>query len=130
MKHHHQQLSHRETVEQQSNVLTKALRNTADRLALNQKTLGLIIGLSEASSSRFYRGDKLVSPETKEGEMALMLIRIFRSLSAILGGNITQCQRWFNAYNKHLNGVPAQLVTRVEGLGTVACYLDVMRGKL
>lgn len=116
--------------EQQADVLTKALRNTAERLALNQRELSIIIGFSEASSSRFYRGEKQILPNTKESEMALMLIRIFRNLSAILGGDTAKCQQWLHAYNKHLNGVPAQLIQRIEGLGSVTCYLDVMRGKL
>lgn len=116
--------------EQHAAVLTKALRNTADRLGLHQKALGLIIGCSEATSSRLYRGDKQISPDTKEGEMALLIIRIFRSLSAILGSDTTKCQQWFHTYNTHLNGVPSQLATRIEGLNNVACYLDAMRGKL
>lgn len=130
MKHDLSSICTNTNIEQQTIVLTKALRNTADRLALTQRGLGLVIGFSEASSSRFYRGEKQISPETKEGEIALILIRIFRSLSAVLGGDILKCQQWFNAYNKHLNGIPAEMITHVEGLSNVACYLDVMRGKL
>lgn len=115
---------------QEALVLAKALLNVADRLALNQRELGCIIGLSEASASRLYRKEKYIDPHTKEGELALLLIRLFRSLSAILGGDIKRCQKWFHAYNKHLNGVPSHLVTRLEGLVAVTSYLDVMRGKL
>ncbi len=115
---------------QEAAVLTKALKNVAERLDLNQRELALILGFSEASSSRFYRGEKDILPDSKEGELALLLIRLFRSLSAILGGDIPRCQKWFHAFNKHLNGIPSQLVTRLEGLVAVTSYLDVMRGKL
>lgn len=117
-------------INEKANVLTKALLNVTVRLKITQKQLGGIIGLSEATTSRFFNNEKIISPGTKEGELSLYLIRIYRSLDAILGGNQENCQRWFKSYNKHLNGIPLDLVTKIEGLVNVANYLDVMRGKL
>ncbi len=111
-------------------VLHKALLRLAERLNINQKQLAQIIGLSETSASRLYHGQKTLNPHTKAGELALLLIRLYRSLDAILGGDEENCRRWFHQYNYHLNGVPLDLITQVQGLVAVTNYLDVMRGKL
>ena len=117
------------SVEKQA-VLRKALLNVSERLAINQKTLGSIIGMSPASIHRLYVGTSQLIPDSKAGEISLQLIRIFRSLDAILGGDEDNCRSWFNSFNQHLSGIPAQLVMRVDGLVAVADYLDFMRGKL
>lgn len=115
---------------EQQVVLQKALLRLAEKLNINQKQLAQIIGLSEPSASRLYHGQKNLNPESKEGELALLLIRLYRSLDAILGGDEDNCRAWFHHYNTHLNGVPIELVTQVQGLMSVINYLDVMRGKL
>jgi hypothetical protein len=117
-------------INKKAEVLTTALINVTERLELTQRQLAGIIGLSEASASRFFSHEKKINPHSKEGELSLHLIRIFRSLDAILGGDQENCRRWFKNYNKHLNGIPLDLVTKIEGLINVANYLDVMRGKL
>lgn len=115
---------------EQQNVLHKALLRLAEKLKINQKQLSQIIGLSEPSASRLYHGQKSLNPDSKEGELALLLIRLYRSLDAILGGDEDNCRAWFHHYNRHLNGIPVELVTQVQGLVAVVNYLDVMRGKL
>jgi len=111
-------------------VLTRALLRTAQLLDLSQKDLARIVGVSPASMSRLARGARPIQPESKEGECALLLIRIFRSLDALLGGREADVRTWFNAENRHLAGVPAERVKTITGLVNVAEYLDAMRGKL
>jgi hypothetical protein len=111
-----------------SRVLTKALVRAARSLGFSQRTLAAIIGISESSASRLNRG-RLVDPDSKEGELALLFLRAFRSLDALLGGNDEASRKWMHAENHHLRGVPARLVCSVSGLVRVADYLDAMRGK-
>lgn len=111
-------------------VLTKALITMAGILQLNQKELSEIIGPSTASFSRiFNQTNTFINPESKEGQLALLLMRLYRGLDALLGGNSTQCRVWLRSYNKHLNGVPLDLIKSIEGLVFVIQYLDAMRGK-
>ncbi len=110
-------------------VVTTALMRATDILGLSQKDLAAILGVSAASISRLGRG-RLIATDTKEGEIALLLLRIFRSLDALLGGNERAVRAWFQSDNQHVRGVPAQLVKTVAGLVYVAEYLDGMRGKL
>ncbi|MFH2009304.1 MAG: MbcA/ParS/Xre antitoxin family protein [bacterium] len=75
-------------------------------------------------------GGRTIDPEAKEGELALLLIRVFRSLDALVGGDEAKARAWFRAHCEPLAGVPAELVSRVSGLVAAAEYLDAMRGNL
>ena len=110
-------------------VLARALTRAARALGLAQKDLAHIVGVSAPTISRIAAG-KGLDPESKQGELALLLIRVFRSLDALLGGKEEDVRSWFAAPNAHLGGVPAARVQTVEGLIHVAEYLDAMRGKL
>ncbi len=109
-------------------VVTKAVRRVAEKLDVSQKDLARILGVSEATVSRFASG-KVVEVGRKEGELALLFVRVFRSLDALVGDE-AKARAWFHAHNDHLGGVPAERVRTVEGLVHVAEYLDAMRGKL
>lgn len=110
-------------------VLTKAVLRATERLALPRGELARVVGVSAASVSRLGRS-RVVDPDTKEGELALLLLRVFRSLDALVGGDEAALRAWFHAHNHHLGGVPAELVRSAAGLVHVAEYLDAMRGHL
>ena len=110
-------------------VLAKAALNGAARLGLRHKQLGEIIGTSEASVSRL-RGIRGLDPDTKEGELALLFLRLYRSLDALVGGDEVKARDWLHGENHHVGGVPADRIRTVEGLVDVVQYLDAMRGRL
>ena len=110
-------------------VLAKAALAAAERLGLRNRHLAVIIGSSEASVSRLQSGRGL-DPESKEGELALLFLRLYRSLDALVGGDDGKARAWLHAMNDHLAGVPAERITTIEGLVDVVQYLDAMRGRL
>jgi transcriptional regulator with XRE-family HTH domain len=110
-------------------VLTKATRSAAERLGLRNRELALVMGASEASVSRLARGRR-IDPVSKEGEIALLLVRLYRSLDALVGGDDDKARAWLRAENVHLPGVPADRIRSVEGLVDVIQYLDALRGRL
>ncbi len=110
-------------------VLTKALERAAARLGFTDREIAAILGVSPASISRLSRGTRTIDPESKEGELALLFLRVFRSLDGLLGGDAEQCRRWLRAPNHHLAGVPAELLRTAQGLVRVADYLDALRGQ-
>lgn len=110
-------------------VLTKAVRSAAVRLGVRNHVLAEVLGTSEASVSRL-RGERVIDPETKEGELGLMFLRLFRSLDALVGGDEEKARRWLGAENAHVGGVPLERIRRVEGLVDVVQYLDALRGRL
>ena len=110
-------------------VLTRAVLRAGELLGLSQRRLARSLGVSEASISRLERG-RQIDPESKEGELAILLVRIFRSLDAIVGGDPSAARAWMQAHNDHVGGIPAELVCNVTGLIHVGEYLDAMRGKV
>ena len=110
-------------------VVAKAVLAAAQRLGLRDRQLAAIIGSSEASVSRLRNGRGL-DPGTKEGELALLVIRLYRGLDALVGGDDTAARAWLHAANTHVNGIPAERIMSVEGLVDVVQYLDAMRGRL
>jgi hypothetical protein len=110
-------------------VLTKAVRSAAVRLGLRNRQLAAILGASEASVSRLQR-ERVIDPGTKEGELALLFLRLYRSLDAVIGGDEAQARAWLHADNHHLGGVPADRIVTVQGLVDVVQYLDAMRGRI
>lgn len=110
-------------------VLTKAVLAAARRLGLRNRELAGILGASEASVSRLSNG-RAIEPASKEGELALLFLRLFRSLDALVGGEEAKARAWLHADNTHVGGVPAERIKRVEGLVDVVQYLDAMRGRI
>jgi hypothetical protein len=110
-------------------VIAKAVLSAAARLGLRHRHLAAVLGASEASVSRLQRG-RGIDPASKEGELALLFLRLYRSLDALAGGDDERARRWLHADNAHLGGVPAERLNSVQGLVDVVQYLDAMRGRL
>jgi hypothetical protein len=110
-------------------VLAKAVLAAAGRLGLRNRHLAAILGSSEASVSRLQYG-RALDPVSKEGELALLFLRAYRGLDALVGGDDAKAQAWLRAENDHLGAVPAERIQTVEGLVDVVQYLDAMRGRL
>lgn len=113
----------------ENEVLSKALLNSKEHLGLTNTELGEIIGKDRTYFTRL-RNHSVLEPESKEGELALHVIRIYRSLYALEGGDLEAMEEWLNSPNKHLHGTPKELLKNVQGLVQVVEYLDAMRGKV
>lgn len=105
-------------------VLSKALLNAGKSLGLNQTTLGQVIGKDRTTLNRG------LDPQSKSGELALLLIRCYRSLYVLVGGKNADMKHWMHTHNHHTGGVPAEQLHSVQGLLRVVEYLDAMRGKI
>ena len=62
-------------------VLSKALLNASKQLTLKQDELGKVIGVHRTAITRLKQNLDL-SPDSKQGELALLLIRAARALFA------------------------------------------------
>lgn len=111
-------------------VIGKAVSRAAAVLGLSQKDVARTVGVSEATVSRWGSGKTGIDPSSKEGELALLFLRLFRSLDALLGGLEEDMRAWVDADNAHLHGKPRELMSQVTGLVHVVEYLDAMRGRL
>lgn len=108
-------------------VVTKALLRAAERLGVAQKAVSHIIGVSEATVSRMQSGRVTLAPDDKPFELAVLFVRLYRSLDAMVGGDDEAARAWMRSENLVLGGVPLMLIQRVTGLVDVVAYLDSRR---
>jgi hypothetical protein len=110
--------------------LSKATVRAAAALRISQATLAEVLGLSTASVSRLVAGTyQLEQSRGKEWELALLLVRLFRSLDAIVGSG-EKAQAWLAGENTALNARPIDLIRTARGLVNVVEYLDLYRGRI
>ena len=109
-------------------VVAKAVVNAGRALGLTQDEIGTIIGVSSGQVSKLKGGQAVL--QGKPFELALYLIRIFRSLDAVTGGDTTTNRAWMRNRNTDLNGYPADLMRSAAGLVNVMSYLDASRAPI
>lgn len=116
-----------ETVSAASAVLTKATLRSAGLLGLSNAVLARAVGLSEASISRMSSGAKAFEVGSKPAELAALVIRVYRSLDALVGNSQEHRRLWMASFNRALNATPKDAIQTAEGLVRVVTYLDGAR---
>jgi hypothetical protein len=118
---------HPEAGPSEAAVLTKAALRAAERLAVKNNVLAKIVGVSEPTVSRMRKGDYVLERGQKAFELAILFVRFFRSLDAIVGGNDGVAADWIKNKNTALGATPLALIQTVAGLVDVIAYLDARR---
>ncbi len=109
-----------------SQLVLQAVLRAADELDLSRAALARVLGKDRSTLTRA----KGLDPASKTGELALLVIRLYRSLSVLVGNDRMQLRHWFHTANRHTCGVPAEQVQRTEGLVEIVQYLDAMRAPI
>ncbi len=117
--------SNRQTVSDPAAVLGKATLRAAERMGLSRQELAGVIGRDRSSVSRAG-----IEPQSKAGELSMLLIRCYRSLAVLVDDDPRQIREWLESPNRHTGGVPREQLATVAGLVSVAAYLDAIRAKL
>lgn len=112
----------------QNQILSKAIINLQDFWQLSNKDLADIIGVDPSFITRLRQCKTLIEHDKKVGELSLMLIRVFRSLGAFLGDRLALQNQWLNSFNKAFNNKPIDNIKNISGLAHVVQYLDALRG--
>lgn len=107
-----------------ANVLAEALLRAGRAMGITQAELGKAIGKDRSSLRRG------LDPASKSGELALLVVRCYRSLYVLVGGRDEDMRHWMHTGNVHTGGVPAEQIRSVQGLNRVVEYLDAIRGKV
>lgn len=107
--------------------LTRAVLKAAELLAVPQAELANILGISPATVSRMSAGRYQLQPDRKEWQLALLFVRLFRSLDSITGGRDELSRAWLRSHNHGLSAPPATLLGEIESLVRVVQYLDASR---
>lgn len=108
-------------------VVAKALIKVKEELSLSSELIGQIIGTDASTVSRI--GKKGDIKDNKALEAALLLIRVYRSLFALVGGSKPAMIHWLTTQNIDFNQQPPiDCMKSWVGLVDVVQYLDAMRG--
>jgi DNA-binding XRE family transcriptional regulator len=110
-------------------VLAKAVLNAAEQLGLKQAELAQVLGVHRTAISRLKQNLSL-DPNSKQGELALLLIRVARAVFALTGGDASWIKHFMHTPNRVTGGIPAQQVQSIHGLMQVLHFVDAIRGKL
>jgi uncharacterized protein (DUF2384 family) len=110
-----------------SSLVTAALLRAAEKLDVTNKALSRIVGVSEATVSRMRKGEHPLEPRQKPFQLAVLFLRLYRSLDAMTGGDDEVSAQWLANRNTALDGKPVELVQSVSGLINVVAYLDARR---
>ena len=107
-------------------ILAKVVLAAAERLGLAQDQLALILSIDSVKTLTSLELD----PTSKQGEIALTLIRITTSLDALTGGDTARMQHFMKSPNKLMNGIPIEQIQNPQGLASVLQSVEGLRAKL
>lgn len=111
-------------------VVSRAALRAAGLLGLSNKVLARIIGISEASVSRMGTGAYTLDPGDKAFELAVLFVRFYRALDAIVHGDDAVARAWVASPNAALGGTPLGQIQTLPGLVHAVAYLDARRALL
>ena len=114
-------------VPRESAVVSKSVLRAAAHLGLTNRILAAVLGVSEATMSRLGAGTYQLDETHKAFELAVLFIRLYRSLDAIVGGDEASARAWLHDHNAAFGAAPVTLIQSVSGLMDVVGYLDARR---
>lgn len=107
-------------------VLAKALFNVGQQLNLTQTQLATILGISESKLDRL-RTQLKIDPISKHGELAVLLVHLFKRLHDLSGGDFDWIQYFLKTKNRVTGGVPIEQIETVRGLISVLNFVEAIR---
>jgi hypothetical protein len=111
----------------ESATLTTAVLRAADLLGVTGTVLAKVLGVSDSTVSRMNSGTYALQRREKAFELAVLFVRLYRSLDAIVGGDDAVAASWLKNHNTALDGEPIDLIQTVPGLMNAIAYLDARR---
>lgn len=111
-------------------VVGRAVVRAADLLGVRGSVLGRVLGLSEASVSRLKTEDYILDSSSKPYELAILFVRLFRGLDAIVGGDGASARSWMTTENSALRDTPISLIGTISGLMQAVQYVDARRARI
>lgn len=110
-------------------VLAKAVLKASDQLGLQATELASVLGVHRTAISRLKKSLSL-DPKSKQGEIALLFVRMARALFALTGGDKEWTEHFMRSPNKVTGGIPVEQIASIQGLVTVLRFVDAIRGKV
>jgi len=107
-------------------LLRKALQRAGEELGLSAQETAQAIGKSRTFFEQG-RSHTRIDPHTQR--MIALVLRLHRSLSALVGDDIEGMRHWMRTANRHTHGIPRHQLQDPEQLVELVQYLDTMRSR-
>lgn len=107
-------------------VLRKALQRAGEELGLTAQEVAQAVGKSRTFFESA-RAQARIDSHTRQ--MIALVLRLHRSLSALVGDDVTLMRHWMATANRHTGGCPREQLQDPEQLVELVQYLDAMRGR-
>lgn len=114
----------------QAAILTSAIARIAEFWGLSNAKLAVVLGVSPATASRLRSGRSQLDPASKSFEAGQFLLRLFRSLDALLGSDDAASRQWLATENVDLKARPIERIDTMRGLMEVCDYVDFFRARV
>jgi uncharacterized protein (DUF2384 family) len=116
--------------EDDDRILTSAVAKVADLWGWSNAKLGAVLGVSPATASRLRSEQTKLDPVSKSFEAGQFLVRLFRSLDALMGSDDVAARSWLGSANLDLEARPIDLIDSFKGLIKVCDYVDAYRARV
>lgn len=108
-----------------SEFVSDAVLRASVQMGLKGSHLAQIIGTSPATISRMRSGAHFLKRKTKSYELALVLLRLHRSLMIVMREDVDAVKTWMTSYNDELADVPARKILTAHGLVNVLARIEM-----
>ncbi len=105
-------------------VLTKSFLEACHSLGLDRSSVLRCLGMPEATLKRYESQERFLQPESREWELAAMLVTIHRFASSLVGNDPVLLKSWASTYNRALKSTPIEALASAQGLVAVCVYLQ------
>ncbi|TCB64875.1 hypothetical protein E0H88_14575 [Acinetobacter sp. ANC 4216] len=108
-----------------SEVLAKAAWKAAEQLGLKPEQFIKILHLEGGDSDLSEL--QMLDPSSQQGEIALILIRIYKAIYSLNGGDIDWMHHFLNSPNLLTGGVPIKQMESMSGLLSVLQTVEYLQ---
>lgn len=113
---------------ERSDILSQAVAETAQHLAIGPSELAPILGISQPSASRLLRGEFSIKEGTSEWQLSALFVRLYRGLFSIVGNSDELARNWLTSANRAFGDRhPIDVIKSIPGLVWACDYVDAHR---
>ena len=106
-------------------VLGKSVLRAAKLLSLSQSQLAIVLDMDVEAITQLQNQPEL-DPNSKQGKLALLLIRLYQALHALTGGDQAAMKIFLTSENRVTSGIPIYQIETMSGLISVLNFVEAL----
>lgn len=106
-------------------VFGKSVLRAAKLLSLSQSQLAIVLDMDVEAITQLHNQPEL-DPNSKQGKLALLLIRLYQALHALTGGDQAAMKIFLTSENRVTIGIPIHQIEIMSGLISVVNFVEAI----